>query len=101
MKRPQLLVCAGLALVAVSPAIADDGEDCDGATMRIVEMLIRFDSCSLVAVAEAAEVVVEAAPEPKCRVVRISAEYRQQWRQLSQDDDADGDDDAPQPCDAS
>lgn len=65
MKRPQLLVCAGLALVAVSPAmIADDGEDCDGATMRIVEMLSPFDLCSLVAVAEAAEVVVEAAPEP-------------------------------------
>ena len=64
MKRPQLLVCAGLALVAVSPAIAGDGEDYDGATMRIVEILIRFDSCSLVAVAEAVEVVVEAAPEP-------------------------------------
>jgi hypothetical protein len=32
--------------------------------MRIVEMLSPFDSCSLVAVAEAAEVVVEAGPEP-------------------------------------
>jgi len=81
MKKSQLRVCAGLALVVVSPEIADDDEDCDGATMWIVEMLIPFDSCSLVAVAEAAEVVVEAALEPKYRVVRISAEYRQPLRQ--------------------
>ena len=72
MKKSQLRVCAGLALVVVSPEIADDDEDCDGATMWIVEMLIPFDSCSLVAVAEAAEVVVEAALEPFYKYLIIS-----------------------------